>query len=158
MITSQNILLRPLLDSEAVLVCDWRNHPSTSKYFYRQHVTPEQYTAEITAARATGSSEIFAIVRHSDNTPIGMISYTLTDDHGTPAARISIIIGHTADRGKGYGREAMDSLDSWLCSTFGVRRIILEVLPSNLSAIAFYEKIGFAPSAIVMTRDTCHDS
>lgn len=44
---------------------------------------------------------------------------------------------------QGYGREALTLLESYLVTTFGMRKLLLKVLATNLNAIRFYQRTGF---------------
>lgn len=46
-------------------------------------------------------------------------------------------------QGKGYGQQALALIEQYVKSVFGMRKIMLQVLLSNASAIRFYERQGF---------------
>jgi diamine N-acetyltransferase len=47
------------------------------------------------------------------------------------------------EQGKGYGKDAMQVFEKYLCNTFNLRKIMLKVLASNKTAICFYQKLGY---------------
>jgi RimJ/RimL family protein N-acetyltransferase len=67
--------------------------------------------------------------------------------HGTSA--VSIAIGEQAERGKGYGREAMSLILDFAFRELNLHRVFLTVFSYNTTAIAMYEKLGF-------TREGAH--
>jgi RimJ/RimL family protein N-acetyltransferase len=61
--------------------------------------------------------------------------------HGTSA--VSIAIGEQAERGKGYGREAMSLILDFSFHELNLHRVFLTVFSYNTAAMAMYEKLGF---------------
>lgn len=61
--------------------------------------------------------------------------------HGTSA--VSIAIGEQAERGKGYGREAMSLILDFAFRELNLHRVFLTVFSYNTAAMAMYEKLGF---------------
>jgi RimJ/RimL family protein N-acetyltransferase len=61
--------------------------------------------------------------------------------HGTSA--VSIAIGEQAERGKGYGREAMALALDFAFRELNLHRVFLTVFSYNTAAMAMYEKLGF---------------
>ena len=47
------------------------------------------------------------------------------------------------ERGKGYGREAITLAQRYVRSTFGMRKLTLQVLASNQSAIRLYQRLDY---------------
>jgi RimJ/RimL family protein N-acetyltransferase len=61
--------------------------------------------------------------------------------HGTSA--VSIAIGEQAERGKGYGREAMGLVLDFAFRELNLYRVFLTVFNYNTAAMSMYEKLGF---------------
>ena len=61
--------------------------------------------------------------------------------HGTSS--ISIAIGEAAERGQGYGHEAMSLMLDFAFRELNLHRVFLTVFSYNTAAIAMYEKLGF---------------
>ncbi len=61
--------------------------------------------------------------------------------HG--AAGLSIAIGHPEQRGKGYGREAVELLLRFAFMELNLHRVQLTAFSYNERAIALYESLGF---------------
>ena len=62
---------------------------------------------------------------------------------------VSIVIGEQAERGKGYGWEAMTLILGFAFRELNLHRVFLTVFGYNTPAIAMYEKLGF-------TREGAH--
>ncbi len=73
-------------------------------------------------------------------THIGFCSvYNVTRDE----AQLGISIGNKDYWGKGYGTDAVNEVTELCFNTFGVKRVYLKALDSNIRAIKCYEKCGF---------------
>ena len=66
--------------------------------------------------------------------------------HGTSS--ISIAIGEQAERGQGYGREAMTLMLDFAFRELNLHRVFLTVFSYNTVAIAMYEKLGFTREGV----------
>ncbi|MDF2505947.1 GNAT family protein [Clostridium sp.] len=65
------------------------------------------------------------------------------------SCHISIAITDSANRGKGYGKCAIEQLICYIFRNLGLNRIELMVFDYNLSAINLYEEIGFLREGIL---------
>lgn len=84
----------------------------------------------------------FAIYALPDVRPIGVANIRdFTNPHGT--AEFGITIGDAADRGKGYGTEAVRLLLDYAFSALGVYNLWLDTPAYNAAAIRACEKAGF---------------
>lgn len=84
----------------------------------------------------------FAIYALPDVRPIGIANLRdFTNPHGT--AEFGITIGEAADRGKGYGTEAVRLLLDYAFSALGVYNLWLDTPACNVAALRAYEKAGF---------------
>ena len=152
-IPGNTVFLRPINDGEVEQACSWRNDPSVSHLFYRRNVAPAQMRSDIREMRSNRSGDTLAVVRSDTGDFIGTLTYSLAVHSGAATATLGILVGPDSARGKGYGANAINALGAWLASELGVNKILVEVKPGNSGAITFYEKIGFAPRAVIMERD-----
>lgn len=63
-------------------------------------------------------------------------------------AEMAIAIGDPAQRGQGYGREALDLLLGYAFHELGLYRVGLTVLDYNTAAIRAYERVGFVREGV----------
>jgi RimJ/RimL family protein N-acetyltransferase len=84
----------------------------------------------------------FAIYALPDLRPIGIANLRdFTNAHGT--AEFGITIGAEAERGKGYGTEAVQLLLDYAFTILGAHNVWLDTAAYNPGAIRAYEKVGF---------------
>jgi RimJ/RimL family protein N-acetyltransferase len=154
-VEGNTILLRPLEEADARQVCDWRNHPDIARFFHRKHIEPDAYIKWMREVAADPNQGLYAIVAKSDSALLGTIAFKLNrTENKDITATLGIMIGNPACRGQGFGEEGMEVIAKDLADRFGVVKTIVEVLQENMSAIAFYEKLGYSSDMIVMSRKT----
>lgn len=130
------------------------NYPIYSRWYGDPEVwrltswAPEPLTA-VTVERLfdererSATSDSFAIHRHRDNQPLGVITLTnINQAHAS--SELSLVIGERKDRGQGYGSDALRVLLRYGFETLGLHRIALSVFEFNQPAISTYKKSGFS--------------
>jgi diamine N-acetyltransferase len=84
----------------------------------------------------------FAVYALPELRPIGWANIRdFTNAHGT--AEFGIAIGDPADRGHGYGTEAVQLLVDYAFTVLGVHNIWLDTPAYNAAALRAYQKVGF---------------
>ena len=84
----------------------------------------------------------FAIHPKGEDEPIGTISL-MNVSEANGSADLSIIVGDPADRDRGYGADAINTILRYGFEDLNLNRIGLSVFEFNEPAIATYEKLGF---------------
>ncbi|QIK38564.1 GNAT family N-acetyltransferase [Caldichromatium japonicum] len=88
-----------------------------------------------------------------DGTVAGMANAlkTISTACGAPVLLLEDVIVSRAHRGAGYGRRLVEHVLDW-AKAEGMVRVTLLADQDNAAALAFYEKLGFGPSAMVVRR------
>lgn len=76
---------------------------------------------------------------------------TVSTARGTPVLLLEDVIVGRAWRGGGHGRALIEHVCAWARGQ-GMTRVTLLADQDNAPALAFYEKLGFAKSAMVVRR------
>jgi GNAT superfamily N-acetyltransferase len=76
---------------------------------------------------------------------------TVSTARGTPVLLLEDVIVSHAYRGGGHGRALIEQVCAWARSQ-GMTRVTLLADQDNAPALAFYEKLGFEKSAMVVRR------
>ncbi len=87
------------------------------------------------------ASVFFVIACAGDERFVGFIQVRLMDfvhRHGTVGLAIL-----RSSRGSGHGWNALHMVEEYLMSTFGIRKLLLNVASVNESAIRLYLKVGY---------------
>lgn len=104
--------------------------------------TEREVTDTITAQQKSKTTFVFAMRPLERDTLFGYVELDgILWPQGT--GWIAIAIGDEAQRGQGYGTEAMRLLIDFAFGELNLRRVQLTVFGYNTAAIALYERIGF---------------
>jgi GNAT superfamily N-acetyltransferase len=76
---------------------------------------------------------------------------TVSTAQGGPVLLLEDVIVSRAQRGGGHGRALVEHVCAWARGQ-GMTRVTLLADQDNAPALAFYEKLGFAKSAMVVRR------
>lgn len=140
----ETVYLSPVNIEDHEIYCAWINSMEVS---VRLGNGAEAYSLETEKhALETLSKNInsynFAIILKKNDQLIGNVSlFKINKTH--QEATLGIFIGEKENRGKGYGREAIELILDYGFSFLNLHNIMLNVFDFNEDAVRLYEKIGF---------------
>lgn len=135
---TNKVTLRPWCVEDAAFLTKLRNHPDLKKWFRQERdLTVEEEKAFIAS---NWDYKGFVILR-SDGIRVGYIALVFHGDDNK-AAEFSIAL-HPRYHGKGYAKEALNTLCHFAYSMFGVERIYSDVFSHNPALGMYVEKCGF---------------
>ncbi len=143
MIKGKKIALVPLRETDAPLLHEWINDRDQVLLSapYRPVHEPD-HLVWFRTIRERDDVEIFGIRLLEDDRLIGSCQLLGIDPlHGT--ADLQIRIGAAAERGRGYGADAVRRLLVHAFADLRLRRVCLHVFADNAAALALYESTGF---------------
>jgi ribosomal protein S18 acetylase RimI-like enzyme len=115
----------------------------------------QSYFAALTPADLTRDpgTEAFVAIGEDPASPLGLLVIKPDFDYFTdhPRAYIEILVVAQDAEGSGVGRTLMTYAEAW-GKAHGCHEVVLDVFANNASAIAFYERIGFAPDHLRMSK------
>lgn len=76
---------------------------------------------------------------------------TVSTAEGCPVLLLEDVIVAAAHRGRGLGRKLVDHVLAWAAAA-GMARVTLLADKDNAPALAYYARLGFAPSAMTVLR------
>ena len=100
--------------------------------------------------RQTPGHEFRAVVTEADE-PVGAVWIAPQHEIGTGAAFIYDIVIDAGQRGRGYGRAAMEGLEP-LARSLGYDRIGLHVFGHNAIARKLYASLGYVETDVQMVK------
>jgi RimJ/RimL family protein N-acetyltransferase len=110
--------------------------------------TEEELLQRIQSGRQGNTVFLFGIRPKTDNRLVGLFELDgIMWTHGT--THVSIAIGDSADRGQGYGYEAMQLGLRFAFHELNLHRVFLSVFSYNQRALDFYDQLGFAREGIL---------
>ena len=82
---------------------------------------------------------------------------SISTAEGGPVLILEDVILAASHRGKGHGRQLVEHVLRWAAAE-GIQRITLLADRDNAAALAFYQRLGFEESAMVVRRLRVHRS
>lgn len=116
---------------------------------------PERMAAFFTSLDATNILEEGheGYIAERDGEPLGLLIIWLDVDHFTDHARahVEVLVVAQSAEGQGVGRALLAFAEQW-GREHACREVVLNVFSTNTGAIAFYERLGFAPDHLRMSK------
>ena len=144
-LSGERLFLSPMNPEDAEAYTKWLNDPAVAvglgQYAKMISLPGEQkYLADL----ASRSSHDFAMVLREGNEGRLIGNISLMDVNGVDrTATLGLFLGEEADRGKGYGAEAIRLLLDYGFRTLNLHNIQLHLNGDNAQALACYKKVGF---------------
>lgn len=141
--------LRPFLASEITLVEEWFEDRETCELAFGVKAPWETLCAMRSDYLKELQNDMVGVlsIEHrqedEDHSPIGFVRYKLFKKARKKHARVGILLGPSALRGRGLGREAFDTLLDYLFTQRQVTQIELDTALFNTKAQACFESCGF---------------
>jgi RimJ/RimL family protein N-acetyltransferase len=144
--------LRAVEREDLPMVATWFNDPETRRTIASHK--PMSLTDEVRwlEAMQQSSTDYVLIIDVNESEagpgpaglarPIGVCGIHRIDWKNR-ACMVGITIGRVAERGKGYGTDAMHTLVRYAHHELGLVRVELEVFPHNTAGVRSYQKLGF---------------
>lgn len=153
------VILQPMLEQDFQTY-----YENTIVAYAAEHVRSGNWTSEESLERsrqeyeellpqgvATPNQYLYSIIDPATNTNVGMIWYSIRENSRQPVAFIYEIAINPEHQRHGYGQQAMRALET-LVREHNITTIQLHVFGHNHAARALYEKLGYQPTNIVMSK------
>lgn len=149
MIVGDNVALGSILPVDLPKIFAWFDDPAnvnfSEPYIPRNLVQQEQFWTNA----ANDPSRLFLSIRTRPNLDLIGTVQIMAIEPIHRSAKLGILIGDPAQRGRGFGREAMKLAVDYCWSQINVSRISLQVFDDNLAAISIYEALGFEHEGVL---------
>ncbi len=156
MSAGSGITIRPLSGEDSAFVSQvvTRLYPGPTPS-PRDPERMQTYFSALTPADLTRDpgTEGFVAIGENLGEPLGLLVIKPDFDYFTdhPRAYVDILVVAEEAEGCGVGRALMTQAEQW-SRAHGCHEVVLDVFANNLSAIAFYERIGFATDHLRMSK------
>jgi len=142
---TDRLVLRPVAESDAERILEYRNRPDVTRWLIRTVVDPDDFRAACTATVDDPDDHTVAVVL--DGLVIGTVSLELSDGMGQPGmpSRTEAHLGYIFDpdhSGRGYASEAVAAVVDHSFRRLGVRRITAGCFADNAASVRILEKVG----------------
>jgi diamine N-acetyltransferase len=150
-ISHGSVYLRPAEREDVPLMVGWLSDDRT--YATLASVAPYSIAQEERwfedAVTAQGRTQWhFLVCRRDDDRPVGMIGLHEVDERNGNAS-LGIVIGDPADRGHGYGSDAIRAILAFAFGSLRLERVWLDVYDFNPGARRIYERQGFVTEGVL---------
>ena len=146
LLSHRDITLRALEPEDLEHLFRWENDTATwrvsntltpiSRFVLRQYL--EQAHRDIYEAK-----QLRLIIQHNETErPLGAIDLFDFDPYHKRAG-IGILIAHEADRGKGYARQALQTVTGYAFHTLGLHQLYASMDADNTASLELFRKEGF---------------
>jgi len=148
-IRGEKVVLRPMTVDEIPVFYKWATQSEATPFWYGElygdHVpTYEEFIRDWKEYYFDGSApekgRSYAIL--VGDRAIGQINYNEVNRENN-SVELDIIIAEDANKGKGYGTDALKTLVKYLFQNMNIQLCEIEAITKNPRAIRAYEKAGF---------------
>lgn len=155
-ILGERVMLREYREEDFPAIRAWVNDPETTRYLSGAFLAPhtalqtEQYMQNILAGKADGYH--FIVARREDGAYLGQIDFLFVHPVNR-YAELGMVLARAAERGQGYGREALSLMLGFGFESLNLHRIGLEVFAENERAVRCYEACGFVREGVLRAQE-----
>lgn len=149
MLVGKKVILRAWREEDLALLLALRNDAKLQAQLMTQPRpnSVERVKQWLSEKSSRADGVFFVVATQEDDQAIGYVqALNMNMLHGH--ADFGICLSSSA-QGQGYGRETLTLLESYLHGTFALRKLMLQVLVENTSAIAFYRNHGFTDAGLL---------
>lgn len=145
MIKGNNIILRPLKLSDWEKTIQWRNDFEIKKlammhpYPVTEFLEKEWYEDLL---KNKSNKVVYFTITDNEDSPLGYI-FLNNINPINKNCYLGIVIGDSANRGKGIGSVAIKLILDYAFNTLNMIKVTVEVVCQNKNALMLYENFGF---------------
>jgi len=149
MLKGSKVYLSPIQEKDLPTLFSWINDRETVLYNAPyQPISDLEHRSWYESLFANRDCVFFVIRRISDNQAIGSCQlHSIHPVHRN--AELRIRIGEEANRGQGFGTEALRLLLKFAFDDLNLERVYVHVFATNTAAIRVYEKIGLVHEGVL---------
>lgn len=143
-VLNKDIYLSEILEKDLPIIIDWKNDTGLANLIMAepQSLTNEEISLWLNKNINDKNQVILGIYNHFNNELIGLVRLMFID-FNSGVSELAIYIGSQKNRGKGYGKQALDELINLAFHKMQLRKLFLRVRSDNKPAIDLYLKSGF---------------
>lgn len=146
MLAGEKVKLRPLEHKDLDVLYQWENDPSV--WEYSNTLTPYSVHALKTFIDNAVSADIYTlkqlrlVIESPNGVKVGFIDLFDFDPFNLKVG-VGILIAEKEERGRGYAKEALELLCSYVKDHLGMIQIYCNITADNSASIHLFENLGF---------------
>lgn len=119
----------------------WLNDPEVNRYLEVPKENDSESLIAYVKSTMDAKTYFWAIVKKEDNKHIGNIKIDpINTKHGY--GEYGILMGDKSEWGKGYAKEASQTIVDFCFSSLSLRKVNLGVIANNIAALKLYQSMG----------------
>ncbi len=148
MIASEGVGLRLVVEEDLSLIARWRDDEQMGSMFYSPSLVSEAHLGKWLREMLGDPARMrFMIQRLEDGVTIGIIGLEHIEYRNQVAELAGLIID-PAERGRGWGSKAVNTLIRYCFSDLNLHRLYARIFSSNLAAQCVAEKVGLQKEGV----------
>lgn len=152
-IKGNKIVLRAVSLKDAELLMGLINDPETERMLGGSSFPVSFEEQESWIAAQQGRTDVLRCIVMLENDETGLGTVFLTDiDSKNGVAQVHIKMDKNRGRGRGYGKDALNTLVNYAFEEMRLNCIYAEVLESNIPSQTLFEKCGFKKEGLLRSR------
>lgn len=150
MLTGRKTFIRAVEFEDARLISMWLNDRETNKYLDIIYPLSKRYADSYVSEAEEYNKRMF-LIDNEERKTIGLIA--INDIKWEyRSCEIGIVIYDKNFRGRGYGKDALETTIDFLFNDMNMHLIHLKVAEENSSAIGLYKSLGFEVEGLLRER------
>jgi diamine N-acetyltransferase len=151
MIKGTNIFLRAVELEDARIISAWLNDRETNKYLDITYPLSKRYADSYVYDTDEDKSKKTFIIDNPDRKPIGLVVIeNIKWEYRN--CEVGIVIYDKNQRGKGYGKDALETVVNFIFNEMNMHLAYLNVFEENEAAIKLYKSVGFDVEGVLRQR------
>ena len=137
------ISVRPATQDDCRRLWDWRNESTTRAASFNSDFIPYQDHENWFSRKMRAQDTRIFIVMDADAREVGYVRFSIEADEAEISVGVDI-----AERGKGYGADAIRMASDQILATGPVDRILAYIKQDNPASLAAFQRAGFDSKSI----------
>ena len=151
MIKGKKVYLRAVEFEDTRLLSAWLNDRETNKFLDIIYPLSKRYIDEFITDYENSQYKRIFIIDNSERKSIGIaVIEKIKWEYRN--CEIGIVIYDKNFRGKGYGKDSLDTLTNFIFNEMGMHVIYLNVVENNKTAVELYKTSGFEVEGVLKDR------
>lgn len=149
MLIGEKVCLGPVVNGDGPQLFSWFDDPALVRFSGPYRPTDEaKFNQWLATAGSDPSRVLFAVRKTPDLRLLGHVH--LHNIHPIfRSAELGMVVGAAADRGQGYGGEALALALEYCWRELNLQRVSLAVLSNNPDALRLYARSGFEVEGVL---------
>ncbi len=150
MLETKNLIIKESVFADCAKFAEWESNPNVSEFFtIDEERNYEEIVTEYVRYNLDPTKLQFTIFLKEDGRPIGRVYLSDINKDYDSLDITRIYIADPADRGHGYGEEALREILDYAFLNLHTERVTIDFFEGNKIAASLYTKVGFTSEGLM---------